>query len=35
MSTNSVTELTGNRFDVRSADGIPIAVWADGDGLPW
>jgi pimeloyl-ACP methyl ester carboxylesterase len=32
MSTNSVTELAADRFDVRSADGIPIAVWVDGDG---
>jgi pimeloyl-ACP methyl ester carboxylesterase len=32
MSTNSVTELAADRFDVRSADGFPIAVWVDGDG---
>ena len=32
MSTSSVTELTANRFDVRSADGTPIAVWVDGTG---
>ena len=30
MSTNSVTELTADRFDVRSADGTSIAVWVDG-----
>ena len=32
MSTNCVAELTAERFDVRSADGIPIAMWVDGDG---
>jgi pimeloyl-ACP methyl ester carboxylesterase len=32
MTTNSVTELAADRFDVRSADGIPIAVWVEGIG---
>jgi pimeloyl-ACP methyl ester carboxylesterase len=32
MSTKSLTELTDNRFEVRSADGTPIAVWVDGTG---
>ena len=32
MSTDSTTELTTDRFDVRSADGIPIAVWVEGTG---
>jgi pimeloyl-ACP methyl ester carboxylesterase len=32
MSTESVTELTADRFDVYSPDGTPIAVWVDGAG---
>src|SRR5262245_11620130 len=32
MSADSATELRADRFDVHSADGIPIAVWVDGAG---
>ncbi|MET0910986.1 MAG: alpha/beta fold hydrolase [Ilumatobacteraceae bacterium] len=32
MTTESVTQLTADRIDVRSADGTQIAVWVDGDG---
>ena len=32
MSTNSISELTANRFEVRSGDGTPIAVWVEGTG---
>ena len=32
MSSTSVTETTTTRFDVRSADGTPIAVWVEGTG---
>jgi pimeloyl-ACP methyl ester carboxylesterase len=32
MSTDSKTEPTTDRFDVHSADGIPIAVWVEGTG---
>jgi pimeloyl-ACP methyl ester carboxylesterase len=32
MRTIKATELTTDRFDVHSADGIPIAVWVEGTG---
>jgi pimeloyl-ACP methyl ester carboxylesterase len=32
MSTDSATELRPDRFDVHSADGVPIAVWVQGAG---
>ena len=32
MSSISATETNTTRFDVRSADGTPIAVWVEGDG---
>lgn len=32
MTTRSITQLAADRFDVRSADGTPIAVWVDGTG---
>lgn len=31
MSTTNATETTTNRFDVRSPDGTPLAVWVDGE----
>jgi pimeloyl-ACP methyl ester carboxylesterase len=34
MSPTTVRPADDGRFDVRSADGTPIAVWADGDGPP-
>lgn len=34
MSNTTVTEGQASRFDVRSADGIPLAVWVDGSGPP-
>ena len=30
----TATEVGTRRFDVRSADGTPLAVWVDGDGPP-
>jgi pimeloyl-ACP methyl ester carboxylesterase len=30
----TATEVGTRRFDVRSADGTPLAVWADGEGPP-
>ena len=30
----TATEVGTGRFDVRSADGTPLAVWVDGDGPP-
>ncbi len=32
MSDTRMTEPTATRFDVRSRDGTPLAVWVDGDG---
>jgi pimeloyl-ACP methyl ester carboxylesterase len=32
VSHTSTTEATTTRFDVRSCDGTPLAVWVDGDG---
>ena len=34
MSPTTVRPADDGRFDVRSADGTSIAVWADGDGPP-
>lgn len=34
MSRASAAQATADRFDVRSADGTPLAVWIDGDGPP-
>ena len=34
MSPTSRSDADAARFDVRSADGTSIAVWADGDGPP-
>jgi pimeloyl-ACP methyl ester carboxylesterase len=34
MSTGPAAEVRTDRFDVRSPDGTPIAVWADGNGPP-
>jgi pimeloyl-ACP methyl ester carboxylesterase len=31
MSRTSTTDATTTRFDVRSPDGTPLAVWVDGD----
>ena len=34
MSAGPAAEVGTDRFDVRSPDGTPIAVWADGNGPP-
>jgi pimeloyl-ACP methyl ester carboxylesterase len=34
MSAGPAAEVRTDRFDVRSPDGTPIAVWADGNGPP-
>ncbi len=34
MTTIGVDDTTTSRFDVRSDDGTPLAVWASGDGPP-
>jgi pimeloyl-ACP methyl ester carboxylesterase len=34
MSSERAAQLDVERFDVRSADGTPIAVWVDGGGPP-
>jgi pimeloyl-ACP methyl ester carboxylesterase len=34
VSSNSRSDADAERFDVRSADGTSIAVWADGSGPP-
>jgi pimeloyl-ACP methyl ester carboxylesterase len=34
MSSEGSAQLDAGRFDVRSADGTPIAVWVDGNGPP-
>jgi pimeloyl-ACP methyl ester carboxylesterase len=34
LEGGTATEVGTNRFDVRSADGTPLAVWVDGHGPP-
>jgi hypothetical protein len=34
MSAGPAAEVRTDRFDVRSPDGTPIAVWADDNGPP-
>lgn len=35
MTDHTAAEATASRFDVRSADDTAIAVWVDGQGLPF
>lgn len=34
MGPGTATEVVTRRFDIRSADGTPLAVWVDGEGPP-